>query len=159
MLREEMQLDYCEPAVIIEDQSARLISAVNTLGSVPCSQLQFCNWHAVKAIRAKFTKSGYTTEELDGFTDGEIEVPNLIDFAQAYVKGDTVETLGVNRAILMKALKVKDQKYISKNQVAKEYCTIFCYTKTLANLGLVATQCSESYHPLFKKVTNSQLSL
>ena len=59
----------------------------------------------------------------------------------------------------MRALKVKDQKYVSQNWVGKEYRTIFCYTKTLANLGSVATQRSESYHPSFKKVTNGQLSL
>jgi hypothetical protein len=141
------------------DQSAGLISAVDRLGSVPHSQLQFCNWHAVQAMRAKFTKSGYTIEELDGFIDGEVQVPGLIDHAWAYVESDTVEALGVNRATLMGALKIKDQKYISQNWVAKEYRTIFCFTKTLANLGSVATQRSESYHPSFKKVTNGQLSL
>jgi hypothetical protein len=62
ILRKEMWIDRYEPAVIMGDQSAGLISAVDTLGSVPHSQLQFCNWHAVQAMRAKFTKSGYTTE-------------------------------------------------------------------------------------------------
>lgn len=36
-------VDCYEPAVIMGDQSAGLISAVDTLGCVPCSQLQFCN--------------------------------------------------------------------------------------------------------------------
>jgi hypothetical protein len=136
-----------------------LISAVDTLESVPHSQLQFCNWHAVQAMRAKFIKSGYTTEELDGFIDGEVEVPSLTDHAWAYVESDTVKALGANRATLIGALKAKDQKSVSQNWVAKEYRTIFCYTKTLANLGSVATQRSESYHPSFEKVTNGQLSL
>jgi len=118
------------------DQSAGLISAVDTLGSIPRSQLQLCNWHAVQAMRAKFTKAGYITEELDGFIDGKVEVPSLIDHAWAYVESDTVEALGANRATLMGALKVKDQKYISQNWVAKEYRTIFCYTKTLASRPL-----------------------
>jgi hypothetical protein len=59
ILCEEMSVDSCEPTVIMGDQSAGLISAVDTLGSVPRSQLQFCNWHAVEAMRAKFTKSRY----------------------------------------------------------------------------------------------------
>ena len=98
---EEMWVDCYEPAVVIGDQSAGLISAVNTLGSVPHSQLQFCNWHAVQAMKAKFTKSEYSTEELYGFTDGEVEIPGLIDHAWAYVESDTVEALGANRATLM----------------------------------------------------------
>jgi hypothetical protein len=57
-----MWVDYCELAMIMGDQSAGLISAVDALGSVPRSQLQFCNWHVVQAMRAKFTKSGYTTD-------------------------------------------------------------------------------------------------
>ena len=92
-----------------------MISAVDTLGSVPHSQLQFCNWHAAKAMRAKFTKSGYTTEELDGFIDGEIEGPGLTDHVWAYVESDTVEALGVNRATLIGALKAKDQKCVSQD--------------------------------------------
>jgi hypothetical protein len=59
----------------------------------------------------------------------------------------------------MGALKVKNQKYIRQNWVAKEYRTIFYYTKTFANLGSVTTQRSESYHPSFKKVINNQLLL
>jgi hypothetical protein len=38
-------------------------------------------WDTVQAIRAKFTKSGYTTEELNGFINGEIKVPSLINHA------------------------------------------------------------------------------
>ena len=64
-------------------------------------------------MKAKFIKSGYTAEELDGFIDGEVEIPGLIDHAWAYVKSDTVEALEANRAILIQALKVKDQIYIS----------------------------------------------
>jgi hypothetical protein len=65
--------------VILRDQSARLISAVDSLGSVSHSQLQFCNWYTVQAIRAKFIKSGYITEELNGFIDDEVKVPGLVD--------------------------------------------------------------------------------
>jgi len=120
----------------MEDQSPGLISTVFTLRSIPSSQLQFCNWHAVQAMGAKFIKPGYTTEELDGFIDGEVGVPRLIDHACAYVESDTVEVLGANRGTLMRALKVEDQKYISPNWAAKEYRTIFCYTQTLASRSL-----------------------
>src|SRR2546423_9150885 len=110
-------------------------------------------------MKAKFIKSGYTIEELDGFINDEVETPGLIDYAWAYIQSDTVEALKVNRAIIIKALKIKDQIYISQIWVVKEHCTIFCYTKTFANLGAVTTQRSESYHPLFKKVINGQLLL
>src|SRR5437016_3954054 len=112
-LREEMWIDCYKPTMILGDQSAGLISAVDSLNSVPHSQLQFCNWHAVQAMKAKFIKSGYTTEELDGYIDGEVEIPGLIDHAWAYVQSETVEVLEANRTTLIKALKVKDQQYIS----------------------------------------------
>jgi hypothetical protein len=90
-----------------------LISAVNSLRSVSYSQLQFCNWHAVQAIRAKFIKSEYITEELNGFIDGKVKVRSLVDHAWAYIKSETVEALEENRVILVEALKAKDQRYIS----------------------------------------------
>ena len=64
-------------------------------------------------MRAKFTKLGYTTEELNSFINGEVEVSGLINHAWAYVESDTVEALKKNRAILIGALKAKNQKYIS----------------------------------------------
>ena len=60
-------------------------------------------------MKAKFIKSGYTTEELDGFIDGEVETPGFIDHAWAYVQSETVEVLEANRATLIKALKIKNQ--------------------------------------------------
>ena len=80
-----MWIDYYKSAVVLRDQSARLISTVDSLNSIPYSQLQFCNWHAVQAMKAKFIKSGYITEELDGFINNEVEIPGLIDHAWAYV--------------------------------------------------------------------------
>jgi hypothetical protein len=64
-------------------------------------------------MKAKFIKSGYITEKLNGFIDDKIKVSNLIDHAWAYIESDTVEMLEKSRAILIKALKAKDQKYIS----------------------------------------------
>jgi len=52
-------------------------------------------------MKAKFIKSGYTAEELNGFIDGEVEIPSLINHAWAYIKSDIVEALEANRAILI----------------------------------------------------------
>jgi hypothetical protein len=59
-------------------------------------------------MKAKFTKSEYSIKEPDSFTDGKIEKSSLIDYAWAYVKSDIIETLKVNRVILIKALKIKN---------------------------------------------------
>ena len=59
-------------------------------------------------MKAKFIKSGYTIEELNSFIDDKVEIPSFINHAWAYVKSDIVEELKINRAILIKALKVKD---------------------------------------------------
>ena len=99
--------------MILGDQLVGLISAINSLKSIPYSQLQFYNWHIVQAMKAKFIKLGYTIEELDSFIDGKIETSDLIDHAWAYIQSETVEILKANRAILIKALKIKDQQYIN----------------------------------------------
>ena len=90
-------------------------------------------------MKVKFIKSGYTIEELDGFIDNKVKTFSFINYTQAYIQSDTVEALKVNRATLIKALKVKNQIYISQTWVVKEYRIIFYYTKTFANLGAVAT--------------------
>jgi hypothetical protein len=66
-------------------------------------------------MKAKFTKSRYSIEELNSFTDGKVEIPGLIDYAWAYVKSDTIEAFRANRVTLIEVLKVKDRKYIRKN--------------------------------------------
>jgi hypothetical protein len=76
--------------------------------------LQFCNWHAVKVIRAKFNKASYTTEKLNGWVNGEIEILGLADLSWAYIKSDTLELLEVNRATLVAALRPKERSYIIK---------------------------------------------
>ena len=134
-----MWIDGYKSAIVLRDQLAGLISAVDSLKSISYSQLQFYNWYIVQVMKVKFIKLGYTIEELDGFIDNKIEVPGLINYAQAYIESEIVEALEVNRAILIKALKVKDQQYINKNQIIKEYRVIFYYTKIFANLDLIAT--------------------
>jgi hypothetical protein len=160
VLREEVFVDdILDPAVIMGDQAAGLIKAVDVLEAVPNSVLQFCNWHAVEAMRAKFNKAGYTTEELNGWMDGEVEVLGLADLSWAYIKSDTLELLETNRAKLIAALRPKERSYIMEIWLPKEHRVVFCYTKLLNNLGCNATQRSESYHPPLKAVTNGQLSL
>ena len=124
--------------MILGDQSAGLISTVDSLNSVFYSQLQFCNWYTVQAIKVKFIKLKYTIEELDGFINDKVEMFSFINYTQVYIQSDIVEVLKVNRVILIKILKVKDQIYISQTQVIKKYYIIFYYTKTFANLNTVA---------------------
>ena len=110
-------------------------------------------------MRAKFIKTGYTTEELNGFINNEIEIPGIIDLCWAYIESDTIEELIINRSRLIARLRAKEKAYIVDIWQPKEPRVIFCYTKLLANLGCVATQRSESYHVPIKKVINGQLSL
>jgi hypothetical protein len=116
-----------------------LIKAVDVLEAIPNSVLQFCNWHTVEAIRAKFNKAGYTTEELNSRVDGKIEVPGLADLSWAYIKSNTLELLKVNRATLVAALRPEERNYIIETWLLKEYRVVFCYTKLLNNLGCNAT--------------------
>ena len=59
ILGEEVFLDdTLDPAVIMGDQALGLIKAVDVLDSIPNDVLQFRNWHAVEATRAKFNKAG-----------------------------------------------------------------------------------------------------
>ena len=85
---------------------------MDTLNSVPNSKLQFYDQHAVQAIRAKFIKIEYITEELDGFINGKIEIPGLIDLYQAYIKSDIIEELIINRNRLIARLRAKEKTYI-----------------------------------------------
>jgi hypothetical protein len=112
------------------DQAAGLIKAVDILEAVPNSVLQFCNWHVVKAMMAKFNKAGYTTEELKGWVDGEVEIPGLADLSWAYIKSDTLELLEVNRATITAALRPKGRSYITETWLAKEHRVVFCYAFT-----------------------------
>ena len=110
-------------------------------------------------MRAKFNKAGYTSEEIDGWVDGEVEVKGLTDHSWDYIESATEEELETNRTKLINALRPKERGYITDTWLPKEHRVIFCYTKLLPNLGCVATQRSETYHRPLKKVTNGQLSL
>jgi len=68
-----------------------LVKAVDDLEAVPNSVLQFCNWHAVEAMRTQVQQS---------WVGGEVEVPGLADLSWAYIKSHTMELLEMNRAKL-----------------------------------------------------------
>ena len=89
----------------------------------------------MEVIRAKFNKAGYTTEELNGWVDSKVEVPDLADLSWAYIKSDTLELLEVNRATLVAALRPEERSYIIETWLPKEHRVVFYYTKLLNNLG------------------------
>jgi hypothetical protein len=49
---------------------------------------------------AKFTKAGYTAEELDGFIDDKIKVLGLKDLCWAYIQSRIPEALDENKKTL-----------------------------------------------------------
>ena len=53
-LRDELYHDVLEPAVVLTDLSAGMTKAYDILKCLPNSQLQYCSWHAVQAIKANF---------------------------------------------------------------------------------------------------------
>jgi hypothetical protein len=64
-------------------------------------------------IKAKFIKSGYTTEKFNDFINNEVKVPSLINHAWTYVESDIIKALDENHVILIRALKAINQKYIN----------------------------------------------
>ena len=89
-----------------------MIKVVDILKAVFNSVLQFCNWYAVEAMRAKFNKAGYTIEELNGKIDDKIEILGLVNLFWAYIKSNTLKLFKVNRVILVTALYFKEYNYI-----------------------------------------------
>lgn len=152
--------DIQDASVVLSDQAAGLISAVDTHDAIPHSQLQFCNWHAQQAILARFQKAGYTSTELDGYIDeAQVDYEGLKDLTWAYLKSNTLTELDANRQRLLDALRPAEQQYIMNTWIPKEQRVIFCYTRKLPNLGAASSQRVESYHPIIHSITHGQLSL
>lgn len=105
-LRKEVFTDgFPEPAVVLTDQAAGLISAVDFHDALPNSQLQFCNWHAVQAMITKLRKERYTSIEIDGYiNDSKERVFGLKDLCWAYVHSQTLADLETNREALLDRL-------------------------------------------------------
>jgi hypothetical protein len=64
----------------------------------------------------------------------------------------------VNRATLIALLRPQDRYYIDVHWRKVEEAVVYYYTQMYANLRPTASQRGESYHPVIRKITNSQLS-
>ena len=100
-----------EPGVIIGNQAVGLIASIQTYDSMPNSQLQFCQWHAAEAMRARWTKNGYRSEEIRGNSANL----GLIDLTWRYLQSETKQDLDYNRAALLAKLKEPEKRYIKLN--------------------------------------------
>ena len=140
------------PGVVLGDEAGGLIAAMNdakTAKPMTGVVLQHCNWHAVEAMKKHFRNNGYKKDAID----------DLSDLSWAYIKSATVKELETSRHALLNALQPSDRDYIANIRYSKEYRVIYAYTKRYPNLGAMATQRGESYHPVMREITNGQLSL
>jgi hypothetical protein len=149
-LREDIYRELPEPAVVLTDMSAGMQKAYNTLKCLPNSQLQFCNWHSVMAMRRWLHERGrYTAEELN-----QLEAQ-----CWAYVQSNTEAELQCNRKLIEDQLCHQDKSFLRDNWLKHEKRLIKCYTKTYTNLNQYATSRVESMNSNVHKVTSHQLSL
>jgi hypothetical protein len=139
--------------VVLGDQAAGLIAAIPHYLST--AQLQHCDWHAVEAMKRRFRKGGYTSNQIDGTDD----FPGLAKLSWDYIQSNTFEALETNRESLLAALQPKDRTYIRETWQPKESRVVYAYTRLYPNLGCTSSQRGESYHVVIKQVTNGQLSL
>jgi hypothetical protein len=70
----------------------------------------------------------------------------------------SLEALSINRKTLKLKMRLYDQWYLESEWVPKEEQFIWYHTKSYPNLGSTASQRGESYHPIVREITNSQLS-
>jgi hypothetical protein len=103
----------------------------------------------IEAMKAKYRKSGYKSDEVE----------QLASLSWAYIDSDTEEELAANRTALLSALRPPEKAYILDTWQVKERRVIRCYTKLYANLGVNASQRSESYHVSMREITSGLLSL
>lgn len=153
-----------EPAVILSDLAAGMISAFDTHHVMPYSKLQFCSWHVGEAIKVKFQRAGrYTMENIRGWKEivagVEVEHEGLLHYIWRWIQSPTKEALERNRTALLNALQAPEQQYILDYYRPKEERFVACYTHYSKNLGQNATQRVESYHRVLKDVTHSKFSL
>ena len=98
--------------VVVADQAAGLIAACDCPNPklLPGVQLQHCNWHAVEAMKAKYRKSGYSSDAVD----------ELTHLSWAYMDSETEEQLTANRMALVSALRASEKAYILETWQPKE---------------------------------------
>jgi hypothetical protein len=108
----------------------------------------------------------YITEEINGSnklllpgqSKANLRMPRLYHFSWKYIKSETLKELEKNRATLIALLRPKDRHYIDEHWRAHKREVVYYYTKSYPNLGSIASQRGESYHPIVREITNKQLS-
>jgi hypothetical protein len=145
------------PAVILSDQASGLISAIDNQNILPDTALQLCTWHAVSSMLSRFKKSKYTIAEIDG--NPEEGIKGIRKLAWDYISSINLKELATNRQSFLNKLHDIDKAYILDTWGPKENRVVLAFTRQQRNLGCNATQRSESFHRVFKKVTNGQLTL
>lgn len=164
------------PRVVLGDWAAGLIKSVPI--AFPEAQFQGCDWHAAQAMLKWYRHKDrdYTTEEIEGASNNNNKkksntqaplsgVPDqsdsdnsgLYNLSWLYIKSMSEEALASNRQRLYQALRPHDRQYLQQ-WVQKERQFVWFYTKTYPNLGSTSSQRGESYHPVIREITNSQLS-
>ena len=158
--------DVPPPRVVLGDWAGGLIASVPK--AFPDSQYQGCDWHAVGAMLKWYRgkNKNYTSEEIDGSseelqpgqTKADLRVPGLHHYSWMYIQSETLEALEMNRAKLISLLRPQDQHYIAEHWRQHEKSVVYYYTMVYPNLGSTSSQRGESYHPVIRQTTNSQLS-
>lgn len=70
----------------------------------------------------------------------------------------SLEALSVNRKALRQKMRPHDRWYLRSEWFPKDKQLIWYHTKSYPNLGSTVSQRGESYHPVVREITNSQLS-
>ena len=127
-----------------------MISAYDTLGCLPNSDLQYCTWHALDAMVGWYRKAGkYIKDQIDV----------LKAHSHAYIYSRTLEAVELNRKQLTDLLLPDDRHYILETWKARERRFVAYYTKKLTNLGQTATSRVEGFNAKVHRHTNHQMGL
>lgn len=146
------------PAVVLGDWTGGIAAAVPKV--FPQAKVQGCDWHAVEAMKARFRQSkGYSAQEIDGYQlqDGS-RAEGLTGLCWKWVKSVDTEQLRLNETALLAALQPSEKDYFKYWQ-SREQRVVYAHTRFNANMGSTSSQRGESYHPVIREVTNSQLPL
>ena len=112
----------------IEDE----IQLLNSLQII----LQYCEKHAINAIKANLIKKGYVKDARN----------NALDLIQNYVKALDLDALSDTRTKLLDVLRLVEQHYLNSYYVPKESLFYRAYTSKLLNLRVHSTQRNKKQH-------------
>lgn len=166
-VRREFWTGMPDPDVLLVDLGAGMVAAKDNVEAVPDeklalpeSKLQFCNWHAEKAIMTHLTKAGkYTSAQLYGELVEGVTYVGIEDYIWRYLLSPSMEEKEVNRDVLYSHLQNKEVQYLKDNYLPREERLIRCHTKENTNLNCESTQSGEAINPLIHKVTQHQMTL